>query len=377
MKICLFTAHSPIGGGGAVILRSLVKHLPGSNITWKYISNQPTAGYEAGYMGTGFMDEGFISAITSTYKMLADQSCPQVDQLVKRLLTEDCDAYWIVSHNEGLRTALELTRVQKKRPVHLTIHDDWSGALAQRSLRYRFFSAIAAKLTLKTLKSVNSCDVISRGMKAYYESLGGKNLKVCHRYLPLDTLGLKKNHQQTHEIKIGHIGSIYDQRDMFKFLFLIRAYAKIKDLPFSLHLWGFQMKGLKIPSALKAHIHFHQDLPEEAAIQELKKCSFVYAMYPMSKGMRTFTQTSLPTKLSTYVQTGLPIFGHGPSASTLSEFLRSTGTGSLWSCGHQSEGFKVLKEVLEVPIGEERFRAARNQYFGEENLHVLKNAFLF
>src|ERR1700761_6248608 len=121
-RICLFTAHSPQMGGGAVILRSLIANLPGIAVSWYYIGDSAVAGYEDGYLGKGFMGGEITGDLLNTWKMLADRKVAHIDAIVEQLLQIECDKYWIVSHNEGLRMALELTRVQSK-PVHLTVHD--------------------------------------------------------------------------------------------------------------------------------------------------------------------------------------------------------------------------------------------------------------
>ena len=371
-KICLYTAHSPLGGGGSVILQSLVKNLPEFNICWKYTSVKAVPGYEDGYMGNSFMGGSIVKDIWKTWRMLDDRSCADINNIVKKLLSVDCDSYWIVSHNEGIRIALEIARIQKEKPVHLTIHDDWSGALSARSFRYHFMADNAIRLTIKTLTQVSSFDVISSGMQKYYYELSARKGEICHRYLSPDSIRSYILDKNTSAINAGHIGSIYSKSEFFEFMYIFKAFAKKLGKKPIMHMWGYHPKNNSIPKEIRDNIILYPDLPEREVIPKLANCSFVYAMYPMANKMRKFSQTSLPTKLTSYVQAAIPIFGHGPSDSTLAEFLHKTGTGMLWSSRIKNDGIKALTEIMSLCPSQFQWNYARKHYFGENNLIVMQ-----
>ncbi len=376
-KICLFTAHSPQTGGGAVILRSLVKHLPEFSIEWKYLALKPANGYEQGYMGNGIMGSSLIKDILGTWQMLTGSRVSKIDEVVNKLLATDCDAYWVVSHNEGLRVAIELSRLQKKRPVHLTVHDDWAGALSARSVRYRFMAGLAKKMTINALQQVSGVDLISRGMQAYYHQLSNRKGEICHRYLPSDSINPSTNPAKSKDgaLNIGHIGSIYDKTDFIRFIQLLQEFEKLKGIKVTVNMWGYHPRKNDIPPEYFDIIKMHKDLPEEKAIPELAKSDFVYSMYPFTKKLAIFGQTSLPTKLTSYVQACRPIFGHGPVDSTLSEFLQNTATGLLWSGSNKAEGLELLEKISRLSPGISNWQKAREDYFGEKNLEVMRKAF--
>jgi hypothetical protein len=376
-KICLFTAHSPLGGGGSVILRSLIENMPEISVSWNYVAERSAMGYEKGYWGHSCMGEG-LKYIWPTWRMLADKSCSGIDQLVKQLLEVDCDGYWIVSHNEGLRIALDLARLQQDRPVHLTLHDDWAGALCARSSRFRLMAGLAQKLTITAIKQVSSFDVISRGMRTFYQSISGREGQLCHRYLSADMVGTsgEVDDRESSRVNIGHIGSIYDKRDFLDFLTILQEFGQLKGKEFVLHMWGCHLGVNDIPADLRATVRLHTALPEHQVLPELARCAFVYSMYPMSDRLRCFSRTSLPTKLTSYVQAGRPIFGHGPSDSTLAEFLRTTNTGLFWSGRNRDEGMQALAKVLALRPSSQQWQDAREQYFGEENLATIRRVLL-
>ncbi|MBC7888332.1 MAG: hypothetical protein H7Z13_10630 [Ferruginibacter sp.] len=376
-KICLFTAHSPQTGGGAVILRSLIKALPELSIQWKYLAVKPVNGYEQGFMGPGIMGSSVVHDITGTWLMLTGRKVKRIDEIVTQLLATDCDAYWVVSHNEGLRVAIELSRLQNKRPVHLTVHDDWAGALSARSVRYRFMAGWAKKMTITAMQAVTGADLISRGMQTYYYQLSKRQGEICHRYLPPGSVGacVHTPGTDTSVLNVGHIGSIYDKNDFIRFLTLLQEYAKLKGKMVTVNMWGYHPKKDDLPSNFLDMVKMHKDLPEEKAIPELAKCDIVYSMYPMSDKLRIFSQTSLPTKLTSYVQACRPIFGQGSADCTLAEFLQYTGTGVMWSSYNNQEGISLLEKLLLSDPSPANWQKAREQYFGENNLAVMRHAF--
>jgi hypothetical protein len=323
------------------------------------------------------MEEG-LKHIWPTWRMLADQSCSRIDRLVKRLLEIDCDGYWIVSHNEGLRVALELARSQQGRPVHLTLHDDFKGALCARSSRFRLMAGPAQKLTIAALKQVSSFDVISRGMRTYYHSISGRKGELCHRYLSPDTVRAlaEVNDLESFRLDVGHIGSIYDKRDFLDFLTILKKFGHLKGKELVLHMWGCHLGINDIPTNLQASVRLHTALPEHLVLPELARCVFVYSMYPTSDRLRCFSKTSLPTKLTSYVQAGRPIFGQGPSDSTLAEFLLTTNTGVFWNSRNREGGMQALENIFSLRPSLQQWQNAREQYFGEKNLATMRRVLL-
>jgi len=370
-RICLFTAHSPLTGGGGVILRSLIQHLPDLSITWYYTGNKAVPGYESGYLGEAIMGGSFVNDVKETYIMLADHKSTKINSLVTKLSAIDCDEYWIVSHNEGLRLAVELSR-QQNRPVHMTVHDDWAGALCARSIRYRFLAPQAKKMTIAALKAVTSFDVVSTGMRDYYRRLTGRTGQICHRFLPEDSIKKADPEKlQQGKITVGHIGSIYSRNDFVVFLSTFTEFFKAKGQEPLIKMWGCHLTINDIPAALRSYIFFYPTLPEEEVMPLLSTCDFLYAMYPLTKSLSVFSQTSLPTKLSSYLQVGLPVLGHGPANSSLAEFLNAHNLGTMWCSNDKNDGFKSLERILTIDPTLKQLQATRDAYFGEKNLTAM------
>jgi len=357
-------------------LRSLVGALPDVSVAWYYTNDKAVHPYQSGHVGASVMGGPMIADLIQTWRMLAGKKVQAIDKIVDQLIKVDCDCYWIVSHNEGLRIALELIERQEK-PVHVTVHDDWAGALCARSTRYRLMARRANKLSVKTLGAAHSFDVVSKGMQSYYKQLTDISAPVCHRYLPAETIAKYKHAEhELAELSVGHIGSVYSKKQLIAFVRLFNEYAIGNGKKPVVKMWGCLIAENDLPVGLQSIVKFYPTLPEEQVIPELAKCTFAYAQYPFDKHLAVFAKTSLPTKLTSYLQAGRPIFGHGPAVSSLTTFLNDTGLGAMWDSSDKEQGFVYLERVILVDIAPEKLENARRQYFGEANINLMNQVFL-
>jgi len=373
MKICLFTAHSPMGGGGGAILRSLLPPLAGEfDVSWYYLAERSVSRHEKGWLGQPLMGQrNAIADVTATTAMLVGVATPRWRELVERVLALDCDAYWIVSHNEGLCLARDLG-LRTNRPIHLTVHDDWAGALCARSQRYRLLASLADRVTSRVLKRVRSVDVVSEGMRNYYRSRAGVDSAVVHRMLPWH--GGLQPPVQSSDIRVGHLGSIYSKREFLLFVKALKACCEEQGCAGKVMLWGSHLRPSDVPQVLAPFVELRPTADEKEVEQELRQCRFVYAMYPLASKLKTFVRTSLPTKLTTYVMAQRPILGHAPKNSTLATFLQQTKLGSLWSDLDPAAGKEAIAKAMCLVPTEHEWKQARDAFFGESNVERMRSA---
>jgi len=140
-------------------------------------------------------------------------------------------------------------------------------------------------------------------------------------------------------------------------------------------LWGCHLQERDIPPELKAWIELCPHADEAKVIEELQQCRFVYAMYPFTPRLRRFANTSLPTKLSSYVLAQRPILAHGPSSSSLAEFLHKTSLGVLWDNMDLTCGQRVVTALCGTLVKPQAWEHARAAYFGASNVEILKSTF--
>jgi len=371
--ICLFTAHSPEVGGGGAILRSLLPDLREEiGVTWYYLAARPVLGHEKGWLGEPLMGHGgAIADLSATTAMLGGVPTARWKRLLQQLVDIDCDAYWIVSHNEGLCVARDLVRASS-RPVHLTVHDDWAGALCERSVRYRLLAPLADNVTRHVLKRVASVDVVSHGMRELYRRSAGVEAVICHRHLPqLPPPACQPDGPLT----VGHVGSIYSAHELWCFADAFKHFCVERGEEGRIFLWGSHLRNRDVPRHLEQWVEFCPNAAEGQVVLQLQQCHFVYAMYPFARRLRRFSQTSLPTKLSTYVLAQRPILGHGPADSSLAEFLRQTGVGRMWDSMATTFGQKEIAALFSSPIATNSWEHARTVYFGKAGAESLRLVF--
>jgi hypothetical protein len=370
-KICLFTAHSPSGGGGGAILRSLIPHLEKDlDIQWCYLSREADADRPNGWLGRPLIGGSRpLPDIVRTTCILTGVRFGGWNQLLANLQGIDCDAYWVVSHNEGLRLAHDLGRLTG-RPVHLTVHDDWAGALCARSQRYYFLSPLADRLSEMAVKSAKSVDVVSEGMRRYYVDKFGVDSTVLHRCLARTEIA--KCVTPNAGIRVGHLGSLYAKSDFFAFLQALKVVSFERRLPATVTLWGPNIAIDQVPQDLSSYVEFFPTTDEQAIIEKLENCDFAYAAYPFTQRLQCFGQTSLPTKLSTYVAAQCPILGHAPSDSTLATFLRQTKVGVAWHDLDRDHGVNAINSVLALKPPEHAWDDAMSTFFGRANVENMR-----
>ena len=116
------------------------------------------------------------------------------------------------------------------------------------------------------------------------------------------------------------------------------------------------------------------DLEESEAIPILANCDFFYAMYPDGFLYKGFRRTSLPIKLSTYIQAQRPIFAHTPDDSNMAKVVRKYGVGTVCTSQKEMELRRSIQELMSLGIGWKQFEAARSGLMGKAQVEQLRMA---
>lgn len=374
--VTLVTTFSPQGGGGAVILSSLIDPLAdrGVNVRWVWFGEE-VPGHE-GRIGPSLTGGPVLSdVVRATVMWITPAKSRAISATVDNLLALVSGPFWVVGHYEGILLARELA--VRGEGIHLTIHDDPTHGLAQRSRRYRHLQRAISTRTLDAMCTAQSVDVVSEGMRRHYIDRFGIDSIVTHRWLPEDwelPTPQKAYDPLSMPLRIGHVGSIYAIDD-------IRALARAVQ---QLIAGGTPAQLVMIaPSGPVARflakyfgelVEIHRPIPEPEVLAVLRTCTMAYAAYPFAKQYRTFRRTSLPTKITTYLQAPLPILARTPADSTLVDFVQRTGTGTLVQ-GTSIESLRsAIRSLMTTSIPACRYREARDHFFGNANLDRLTSA---
>jgi glycosyltransferase involved in cell wall biosynthesis len=365
MRIALFTPYSPEMGGGSVQLRSHLAQLPELNVEWYYLSNAPVPGERRHWLGKPILPLQLAADLSARSGFLPGSTKP-VKELADRI---NADLYWIVGHYEGISLADEL--LSRGKPVHLTVHDE-PLAMLIRSRRFRPLWPLMSITFSRVLRGARSVDVTSTRMRDYFKLKYGVDCFALYKYLPeLPTVDF---HLSKDTLTVGHIGSLYHPDPFRSFLLACRSYASARNRSLKIMRIGDSPEMQKVASENLANFENHGELLEEDALPVLDKCDFVYAMYPDGFRFQGFRRTSMPIKLSTYIQAQRPIFAHTPPDSGLGGLVNKHGIGTVCSSVRESEIRVSLQELLEIQVRRENFEAIREDLMGKEQILQLRRA---
>lgn len=364
MKIALFTPYSPVIGGGSVQLRSHVSHLAELNVQWYYLADEPVTGNNWQWIGRPLTPLQFVLDISARAGFPG--STALVNQITDRL---PADVYWVVGHYEGISVADEL--LTKGKTVHLTIHDE-PLAMLIRSRRYRPLWPLMARVFPRVLRRAKSVDVTSTAMRDYLKRRYNVDSFSLYKYLPeLPTINSQVSEDS---LTVGHIGSLYHRTLFRQFVLACRDLARHQKRCLKIVRIGRSPEMDEIAAENPTTFDLHGELLEEHALPLLAACDFVYAMYPYGFRFRGFRRTSLPIKLSTYIQAQRPIFAHTPPDSGLAQIVREFNVGKICSSGQRPEIGRTIEELLSCRFTREDFEKLRVELMGEDQLHRLKSA---
>jgi glycosyltransferase involved in cell wall biosynthesis len=373
-RVLLITTFLPDVGGGSVILRSLISPLKdeGIDVKWLYITKKKAVNFPgAKWLGEGLMGGEFIKDIINSGLLWHGVKTKQFKRIIDKIISLKADAYWVVGHSDGILVAKEIAQ-RINIPVHLTIHDDLVGGWFGRTRRYRWLLNPARKLFAETMHSVSSVDVVSESMHRYYQKMLGADSVVVHRYLSsLPKLEPKPIEPST--LVVGHIGSIYSANEFRLFCQALENYGQQKGLCVKFIVIGADRRFL--PTDFSQLIVDIPEQDENEAIVELSQCHFLYAMYPFGRAFSVFRQTSLPTKVTTYLQVQRPILAHTPSDSTLAEIISTYQLGINSNALTTAELSKGISQIREYQLSERAFEEAHTALFGFENVNRMVACF--
>jgi hypothetical protein len=97
-------------------------------------------------------------------------------------------------------------------------------------------------------------------------------------------------------------------------------------------------------------------------------------MYPDGFRFQGFRRTSLPIKLSTYIQAQRPIFAHTPLDSGLAHLIRQFNVGCVCSSQQETVVAAAIEEMMNTTRTREDFESLREALMGSSQLTQLSKA---
>ena len=180
----------------------------------------------------------------------------------------------------------------------------------------------------KCLKASQRVAVVSEAMQLEYGSRTRAPVHVLRHGVPMTFAGGHETGPSfdAPEWLIGFAGSMYSECAWRAFLSALDAADwTIAGKPVRLKLIT---PSIVLASRKQARIDYLGCMPEaEDAQALLAECHLNYLPQPFSAGLRDLSQFSFPTKLTSYLVTGRPVFVHSPQGASLSEFYADNPIG--------------------------------------------------
>jgi hypothetical protein len=257
--------------------------------------------------------------------------------------------------------------------LHVSVHDDPAG-LATKSHRYRHLAGQIDQLNRSLLQHAGSVDVVSDGMRSYYRDRYGVASGVVYRHIDQFAVSTTRPAAEP-VIHVGHVGSAYSAEEVRTFLAALRSLERTDGMRFKVLTFGqspvFNVAADDFPGLVENA----GDVPETEVIKRLQRCSFVYSMYSFNRRHRVFRETSLPTKMSTYLMAAKPILAHCPKGSSIVDMIKQFKLGTCVTSLDQAELVDGIRRVLQFNLEVAEVESAIEHFCGRRNLSYLEDCF--
>jgi hypothetical protein len=356
--LLLWTDFRPdAGGGGAVLLRSLLTPEDGPKVVWASpmgagdrVEGQRTVALMSGSKGRG-QRRSLLLDSTIYARALAAET-------VRVAEAHGARAIWMVLHGAAVPIAAQLVQ-RTSFPVHLTVHDDPGFGIALRSRRYFALTPwIEHELGL-ALRGARSIDVISEGMRQRYESRFGVRSFVVHRATP-GPIQPSRPYDKARDLRVAQLGNVYDPAQLTVLAEAIARASRILGVPGRLTLIGDGFGGKVRARLAKSGVEIEATghIAEADGLRILRDSFALFLSYPFTRRQAVFRRTSFPTKVSSYVFAARPILVHAPADSSLAHLNEHTAYVHPWTTMRADDGAGALVRMWRDPRSHESHHAA-------------------
>lgn len=378
--LALLTDYPPdAGGGGAVILRSLLGPAERERIAWMTLT--PPA--DPGRAGPGVVVLRSGSAGRGGRRSVGLDSTVHAGALAREAIAEakarGASAFWVVMHGAAVLVASRLVR-RSGLPVHLTVHDDPAFANALRSRRHVALVPWIERAFRSALLGAASVDVIGEGMADRYRRRYGIVSSIVHRALPGPVEPAGTYDAGRLGLRIGVLGSTYAYGQLPILARAVEAAAgRLGVAPRLLVVGRSHGDRLREEFAGRVEVDVTGHVSEIEAVPLLRDCFALYLNYPFGRRDAVLRQTSFPTKLSTYVLASRPVLVHAPPDSSTRPLAGIDRYAIVWDDLDPGRGAEAIVAAWRSPGGfesrhAEAERVRRAYYDPDRNRRVLFEA---
>jgi hypothetical protein len=279
---------------------------------------------------------------------------PEVRQLAHRILdfvNAQCpDQIWIILNSTAAIDVASIVAERTRIPILVHVWDDCEHILMQRRLdrltRHRTLQRLQQLLARATRIGV-ICEQMADG---YAQKSSAPCIVIRHGLQ--DVVTPSEEVSSNDEFRIGLSGSMY-------------CYSAWNAFQFALDRLDWQINNKKIVLVVAGQeIQFRAFKPAECRFygwrsaselsELLTSCDVLYVPQPFDPLQEPLARLSFPTKLSTYVATGRPVFLHAPKYGSLTSFSKYYEFGLL---SHSLDPVELSEQLRESFSNQEVLRS--------------------
>lgn len=248
---------------------------------------------------------------------------PKLDEWIKQ--TNPDYFYATLSTRHSILFAKEIIN-KYKRPLIIHIMDDWPTTICKETIFNKFWFNVINKEFCALLTESYARIAISKSMAEEYAKRYNNQWVYFHNPVFLDKwLPYQKKvlNSSNTPLKIGYFGriGIANQYSIEKFIKVISSRRLEGQL--ELHLYSYDNnKYDNIPN-----VHTHQFIHSNILPSIISNFNFLLLPLSFLSDDIQFSRFSIPTKLSEYLISGVPVILLGPKEIAVSQFVRENKCG--------------------------------------------------
>lgn len=353
-RILVFAGFHPDDGqGSGVVCRGLLQDYPSHALHWFAASPRvirknriwrpdvPVTLAKNYFPGFG-MDLVYTLWKAGGHHLEASLIQKQFGQVVDQFKP---DIIWVIANQRTLLYQYASLRAIET-PYHVSVHDDPSIAfLLHNRIAPRNLEQIFGEL----YTNARTRDVISQRLAKQYQANYGVDAEVITRGIECRPSTLAAKHGVQEVLRIVLAGTLDPMHNWPDVLWdAMRMLQKKTGKRVEFHHFKTKLSGYE-------NLHFHPSLEDSAFDRLLQSMTLGYTADPLTSVGRSFAKTSFPTKIVTYVGNSLPFVYHGPTDSTVGDFISSYKAGEIVESNRPEDlcrAFEIIIEHREKYIAE-------------------------
>lgn len=320
--------------GGTILFREFFKNLEPNRVGW-FICSQSNVNNKIDYkfkfeeyFDELFFNNYYLNLLARKFPLLGNVFYFIRYNLISRFVSrkliyviknKSIDKLWVYASHSTIPT-LYFVLKKIKIKYHLSIQDDYRTHLPTHESQY-----LKNKFQF-IIENAYSIDFISTSMENYYRKKYTINSKTTVFYISHKTKDLKLPIINKTIAKIGYAGNIWCGPSFVPLLKAIRELKYEFNIDIKLLIFA-QNFPKKLFNEYLEFIEYKGFKSGNLLVKELQYCDLLYLPLTFDENQRVINLTSFPSKIITYLNSGIPILNHSPSDSSTNFFIKENKIG--------------------------------------------------